>query len=58
MEIAYIIMLGLLVSGAVGLVLLRRAAEAAEARYQQLLEQHPEYRDDHAAQQTSKHLFE
>ena len=59
MEIAYIIMIGLLVGGAIGLVLLRRAAEAAETRYQRLLEQYPEYAgDDPARGSHSKHLFE
>ena len=32
--------------------------KAAEARYQQLLKQYPEYRDDHGAQTRPKHLFE
>lgn len=58
MELAYIIMLALPIIGVVVLVLLGRAADTAEARYERLLEQYPEYRDAQRAGQRSKHLFE
>ena len=46
MEIAYIIMIGIMIVGSIGLYFLRRSAEAAEARLEALLKEHPELRDD------------
>ena len=46
MEVAYIVMIGMMVAGYIGLLLLGRAANAAEARLEALLKQYPELRDD------------
>jgi hypothetical protein len=46
MEVAYIIMLGLMIAGYIGVIFLGRAADASEARLEALLKAHPELRDD------------
>jgi hypothetical protein len=60
MELGFIIMIGIMAAAAIGLVLLGRAANAAEARYERLLEQYPEYRGamEGGRADNSKHLFE